>query len=134
MNARLEDLAEIRRYLRSKAAMLKINPSTTYDVLLAVTELVTNTLLYGYKGKPGFVEVEIRRESDALVVHIRDHAPPFDLTQTQPPDLSLPLEERPIGGLGIYLAKQVVNQMIYQCLPQGGNEVTLVFDQIDTGD
>jgi len=132
MIAGLEDLAEIRRYLRGRAAILQIDPSTIYDVLLAVTELVTNTLLYGYQEKSGFIEVEMGQESDSIVVRLRDRAPTFDLTQAPLPDLSLPLDERPIGGLGIFLARQVVNQLTYRSLPQGGNEVTLVFDQIHT--
>jgi len=128
LTAGVEDLADIRRYLRSKAATLHIDPSTTYDILLAVTELITNTLLYGYQEKSGFIEVEMGREGDVLVVHLRDHAEAFDPTQFPPPDISLPLEKRPLGGMGIYLTKQLVDRFTYQRLPQGENEITLAID------
>jgi serine/threonine-protein kinase RsbW len=126
--AGVNDLVEIRHYLRSKAAAMHIDPSTTYDIILAVTELVTNTLLYGYQEKPGFIEVKIGREGNALVVRLRDRAEMFDPTQVPPPDISLPLEKRPLGGMGIYLTRQLVDSFTYQRLPQGENEVTLAID------
>jgi serine/threonine-protein kinase RsbW len=128
LTARVEDLAEIRHWLRTKAARLHIDPSTTYDILLAVTELVTNTLLYGYQDKTGFIEVEMGREGDILVIHLRDRAEAFDPTQVPPPDISLPLDKRPIGGMGIYLTKQLVDRIAYSRLPQGENEITLAID------
>ena len=67
MIATVEDLADIRHYLRSQSAMLDIDPSTTYDILLAVTELITNTLVYGYQGKPGFIEVAMDKKGDEVV-------------------------------------------------------------------
>jgi len=131
-NAGLDDLAEIRRFLQNRAAELQVDPSTTYDILLAVTELVTNTMVYGYQKEPGFIEVEMYLENDSLTIHLRDHAAPFNPTRIPTPDLSLPLEERAIGGVGIYLAKQVVDQLTHRELPQGGNEVTLIIHQIST--
>jgi anti-sigma regulatory factor (Ser/Thr protein kinase) len=53
-------------------------------------------------------------------------APPFDPTRVPDPDLTLPLEERPLGGLGIYLIRQSVDKMVYRAVPEGGNELTLV--------
>jgi anti-sigma regulatory factor (Ser/Thr protein kinase) len=126
--AGVEHLAEIRHYLSSKAAALHIDPSTTYDILLAVTELVTNTLLYGYQEKSGFIEVQMGRQADVLVVHLRDQAEMFDPTKVPPPNTSLPLEKRPLGGMGIYLTRQLVDSFTYQRLPQGENEITLAID------
>lgn len=128
LTAGVEDLAKIRHWLRTKAAKLHINPSTTYDILLAVTELVTNTLLYGYQDKSGFIEVEMGRDGDDLVIHLRDKGEAFDPTLVPPPDISLPLDKRPIGGMGIYLTKQLVDRIAYQRLPQGENEITLAID------
>jgi len=132
--AGLDDLTEIRQFLESKAAELRVNPSTTYDIALAVTELVTNTVIYGYQKKPGFIEVEMCLDNDSLTIHLRDHATPFNPTLMPTPDLSLPLEKREMGGLGIFLARQAVDQLTYRELPQGGNEVTLVIHQISTRD
>jgi len=130
ITARLEDLALIRDYVRSRSTALNIDSSTTYDLLLAVTEIVTNTLVHGYQKEAGYVEVEISQEGDALVARLRDSATSFDPTQVLPPDLSLPLEKRPLGGMGIYLVNQLVDSLSHRNLPQGGNEITLVFNGI----
>jgi len=130
ITAGLEDLAPIRDYIRVRAAALKIDASTTYDLLLAVTEIVTNMLVHGYQKKAGFVEVEVNQEGNTLVVHLRDRAAPFDPTRVKPPDLSLPLEKRPLGGMGIYLVNQMVDTVSHRNLPQGGNEITLVINGI----
>jgi serine/threonine-protein kinase RsbW len=61
-----------------------------------------------------------------LVVCLRDHAPPFDPRSVLPPDPSLPLEVRPLGGMGVHLMKQLVDRVIHRVPPQGGNELTLV--------
>jgi serine/threonine-protein kinase RsbW len=130
LTAGLKDLVDIRSYLRKRAKALHLDSSTTYDLLLIVTEIVTNSLVYGYKGMPGLIEVEMIRDGDALVVRLRDQAEAFDPTQVLPPDLSLPLEKRPLGGMGIYLTRQLVDQFSYQRLQQGYNEITLVINQI----
>ena len=127
--ASLEDLDEIRDFISRQLADHGCDPDTTYDVQLAVVELMTNSIIHGYKGKPGYVEIEVEQNGTKMLVFVRDHAAQFDPTQALPPDLSLPLEQRCFGGMGIYLVKQIVNEMKYQPLPQGGNEVTLVINK-----
>ncbi len=63
--------------------------------VLAVDELAANTIVHGYRGQPGTIEVEIERTAEALMVRRRDQAPPFDPTRLAEPDTSLPLEQRP---------------------------------------
>jgi anti-sigma regulatory factor (Ser/Thr protein kinase) len=57
---------------------------------------------------------------------MRNEAPYFDPNQIPEPDMKLPLEQRPLGGMGIHLIRNILNQMIYRALPQGGNELILV--------
>ena len=102
------------------------DPAAEPDILLAVTEIVTNTLTYGYQDKPGWVEVLIRRKGDSLQVVLRDKAAPFDPTQVPDPDVHRPLKERLPGGLGIYLARHFVDRIAYRTTPEYGNEIMLV--------
>lgn len=89
---------------------------------LALEELLTNILSYGY-GDTAEHEIVIRLEiaGGAFQVTIVDDGLPFDPTQRPPPDTTLPLEEKPIGGLGIHLARSSVDEMRYA--REGGRNI-----------
>jgi serine/threonine-protein kinase RsbW len=126
IHAELNDLEEIRRFVEGEVSALNVPPAAIYDILLATTEAVTNIILHGYQKKPGLVEIEVKQDVDSVAVYIRDEAPQFDPTQLPTPDLSLPLENRPMGGMGIHLMRQFMDCIIYRITPQGGNELILV--------
>ncbi len=121
-----ENLGRIRRFAEETAMALGVDPAVIPDVVLAVDEAASNIILHGYQGRPGSIEIEVEREGDALVIRLRDEAAPFDPTSISSPDLSLPLEQRAVGGLGIFLIRQVVDEVTHRVTPQGGNELTLV--------
>jgi anti-sigma regulatory factor (Ser/Thr protein kinase) len=81
-----------------------------------VDEIATNIINYGYKGAPGST-LELRSEIDesTLTITIEDSAPAYDPQQRDTPEtLDLPMEERPIGGLGVFLAITGVDQFRYE--------------------
>ncbi len=125
-SAELKNLAAIRQFVQETAATLQADPNALHDLILAVDEMAANVMVHGYRGNPGTVEVEVRPEGSALKVRLRDHAPPFDPTLHPIPDLTLPLEERPVGGLGVYLTRTLMDEVTYRVTLQGGNELTLV--------
>ena len=124
--AELKNLSEIRRFIQEAASALGFDPAMTHNVPLAVDEAVTNIIVHGYQCQGGAIEIEVSREGDALVIRLRDEAAPFDPTNTPLPDLTLPLEQRSPGGLGIHLIRQIMDEMTHRVTPQGGNELTLV--------
>ncbi len=126
VSAQLGNLAVIRDFIAEAAGALGIKDDGTFDVVQAVDELATNVIVHGYRGQPGTIGLQVRRESNRLIVILSDHAPPFDPTLVPPPDLSLPLDQRPIGKLGLVLARRELDEMIYHAPPQGGNELTLI--------
>jgi serine/threonine-protein kinase RsbW len=128
--AKLSELETIRRFVEEQAAALRIDPSATYDLMLAVNEIVANTIIHGYRKQPGPIEVAVRQVGDGCEIRVRDQAPPFDPTQTPLPDLHAPLAKRRLGGMGIYLARQLMDSLAYRATPDGGNEVTLVKHRI----
>ena len=125
ISAKVSNLARIRRYVEQRAATLKIPREVIRDMVQAVDESASNIILHGYRGEPGTIEVEIRKEGDSLVAYLRDQAPPFDPTSVPPPDLTLPLHKRPMGGLGVYLVKQLMDSVSHRLLPDGSNELSL---------
>lgn len=123
--AELENLAVIRNFVRDSATALGVDPAVVPDLLLAADEAATNVIVHGYQGRQGTIEIEVAREAMDVVIHVRDNAPPFDPTSAPSPDLTRPLEERSPGGLGIYLIRQYMDEVIHRITPLGGNELIL---------
>jgi serine/threonine-protein kinase RsbW len=119
-------LEMLRSFVETRARELGLGPSAVYDLLLAANELVTNIMTHGYQGSLGLIEVEMRRSGSAVEVVLRDAAPVFDPTSVAAPDTTLPLDRRPVGGLGIHMARHFVDSITHRALPQGGNELVLV--------
>ena len=128
VDADVQNLAEIRHFVEASANALQVAPAVVREVVLAVDEAATNIILHGYQGQAGFIEISIERQGVSLVIHLYDQAPPFDPTQVPAPDLTLPLEERPVGKLGVYLIRHFMDDVIYKTSPQGGNHLILMKD------
>jgi serine/threonine-protein kinase RsbW len=126
IRAELKQLEVLRRFVEEQTRALGVEPSAVYDILLAVEELATNIMVHGYRDPSGTIEVELRRLGDALEVRLRDQAPPFDPTLVAAPDTTLPLDLRPLGGMGIHLARHFMDSIIHRALPEGGNELILL--------
>jgi len=123
--ADLHNLAAVRRFVSEEAEGLESGRAAIEDMIQAVDESVTNVIRHGYEGQPGTIDIEVGREGDDLVVRIRDYAPQFDPTTHPSPDLTLPLERRPFGGLGIHLSRECTDAVVYRVAPDGANELTL---------
>ncbi len=95
------------------------------DLQLAAEESVVNTIVHGYRGTEGEVSVHIEVNSQSIRVRIEDHAPRFDPLSLPVPDMETDLAERPVGGLGIFLMRQMVDEAHYQYL-DGKNILTLI--------
>jgi serine/threonine-protein kinase RsbW len=126
ISADVSFLVVIRRFVQAAAEAAQVAAGAIEDLVHAVDELSANIILHGYDGAPGMVEVRCQAASDTFVVILRDTAPAFDPTTHVDPDLNVPLEERGVGGLGIYLSRKMMDEMRYQRLASGENELTLV--------
>jgi serine/threonine-protein kinase RsbW len=91
---------------------------------LVIEELVSNTIKYGYDdGGEHTIRVVVRFEGGALSIEVRDDGHAFNPLEQANPDLSLPAEERPIGGLGLHLVRQMTDEVRYE-RQNGENVVT----------
>ena len=123
--AELPNLAVIRRFVEETATALKADRDAMDDMIQAVDESATNIIVHGYRDQPGHIEIEVIQEGNVLVVRLRDQAPLFDPTRAPPSDVTLPLERRPFGGLGIHLTRRFTDSVTYRITSEGGNELTL---------
>ncbi|MCC7359501.1 MAG: ATP-binding protein [Anaerolineales bacterium] len=119
-------LVVIRRFVQVAAAQRGLADRAVEDVVHAVDELSANIILHGYAAAPGLIAVRCWAEAGALHISLRDQAPAFDPTTRPDPNLDVPLEQRPVGGLGIFLSRKMLDDLRYQRLPSGENLLTLV--------
>jgi putative intracellular protease/amidase/anti-sigma regulatory factor (Ser/Thr protein kinase) len=115
--ASLDSLEAIASSVLAAADAAGLDPRASYHLRLAVDEFVTNIVLHGYAGAvaAGTVDVRIEMDDEALGVILEDTGASFDARRVPPPqDLHLPLEQRRMGGLGVYLALQGVDDFTYE--------------------
>ena len=81
---------------------------------LALDEIVSNIILHGYRdSEPHHIAVTLSLDAGFLEVELTDDAPSFNVLEKDDPRTDLPLEQRPTGGLGIYLVKRLMDEMDY---------------------
>jgi len=102
----------------------------TMDLLLCCEELLTNIISYGFAAErpPGtrYVQVTIATRPGCVTLELSDNAEPYNPLLRPDPDLTLDVEERPIGGLGIYFVKRIMDELHYEAIAQGqGNRLTM---------
>ena len=113
----LDSLALIRGYVRAAAAEAGLDKKRAYRLELAVDEIATNIVNHGYReaGRTGDVVVRARIDARQLTITLEDTGLPFDPRRlTRPEQIDLPLADRPIGGLGIFLAMENVDEFRYE--------------------
>jgi len=113
----LDSLSAIGQYVMQAAAEAGIERKRAYQLRLSVDEIVTNIIVHGYQeaGRSGDVGIWAEVRPNALSIVVEDSAVPFDPWSIPEPDsLDKPIEERDIGGLGIYLAIRGVDEFRYE--------------------
>ena len=98
----------------------------TFRISLVVDELAQNVVDYAYIDTPGDVEVAVTSTDETVVIEITDEGKPFDpLTEAPAPDLTSPIESRPIGGLGVHFTKTLMDDVEYR-RESGQNRLRIV--------
>jgi serine/threonine-protein kinase RsbW len=124
--ADVEQLAQVRRFTRERAGASGLGGRALEDLVCAVDEGATNMIVHGARDGGGPIEVEVRRQGEAVVVRLRDRAPVFDPTGRPEPNLDAPLEARRLGGMGVHLMRTLTDEFRHVARRGGGNVVTLV--------
>ena len=110
----IEQIPTLSEWIEELGLPVELN----MPINLALEETVTNVMLYAYPGKSGHVFVEFVEnyagEDRELVFTIMDCGIPFDPTKQAEADTTLSVEERPIGGLGIFLVRQLMDEVSYR--------------------
>jgi len=124
--ATVENLARMRSFVDEAATRMGAGSDCIANMVLAMDEAATNIILHGYCNEPGCIEIEVAYKDDTLMVTLRDQAPLFDPRLVPEPCIDLPLDKRPLGGLGVYIMRHLTDELRYRVTADGKNELTLV--------
>lgn len=124
--AYLESLNEFREFLKEHLASTPgVTDEVLYDVQLAVDEACTNIITHGYAGlDPGSIILDLEVHPRQLTVTITDFGHSFEPDSTPIPDVDAPIEERELGGFGLFFIQQSMDEMDYQ-VTEDGNKMIL---------
>jgi len=112
--AELESLQIFRDFITDCCARYEIPNDTVLDLKLAVDEACTNVITHGYKGMdPGSIILSFRIQPYRILVQITDFGHVFEPVAGPKPDVEAALEDQELGGLGLYLIYQTMDNIDY---------------------
>lgn len=101
------------------------DPALQFKLRLCIEEVVENIVSYAYNNGEGPMEAGIECGNGNISIVFKDEGVPFDPLAKPDPDITLSAEDRPIGGLGIFLCKQMMDDVRYS-YEDGHNVLCLV--------
>ena len=111
----IEEISKLEGFMETIGEATGIDLSLVVSLNLALEEAVTNVISYAYpEGQEGTVDIDVRATKEQLEFVISDSGIPFDPTTKEDADITLGVEERPIGGLGIFLVRQLMDTILYE--------------------
>lgn len=113
----VQEVPLLEAFVETFAEQHSIDPALTMSLNLALEEAVVNVMNYAYPvGTVGDVYLSADETDGVATFVLTDRGTPFDPTATPPPDITLQAQDRPIGGLGIFLVNQIMDTVAYQRL------------------
>jgi serine/threonine-protein kinase RsbW len=124
--AYLESLNDFRSFIKDHCASVPgLSDEILYDIQLAVDESCTNIISHGYAGlDPGSIILDLEIDSDRILISLTDFGHSFEPGNAPAPDIDAPIEERELGGFGLFFIQQSVDDMNYQ-VTEDGNKMLL---------
>jgi serine/threonine-protein kinase RsbW len=123
----LNNLETICDYVTNYAKQAGLNEAETYAVQLAVDEASTNIIEHGYGQEcPERIDITCEVLEDGLKIVIYDDAEPFNPESVPDPEMNVSLEELKPRGLGIYLIRQMMDEVRYEPTQDRGNTLTMI--------
>jgi len=112
--ARIENLGRFMNSVSECARAQGFDQRKISEIELATEEALVNICNYSYPEEPGDVEINCKMENGRFIIEIIDSGIPFDITSLVDPDITSDIAKRKIGGLGVFLTKQMMDEVRYR--------------------
>jgi serine/threonine-protein kinase RsbW len=111
----LKELDRLNEEIESFNSINSIPVDIAFKINLAAEEIVTNIIKYGYdQPKEDIITIDIQKNDGSIIILVSDSAKEFNPLLKDDPDTTLSLNERKIGGLGIFFAKELMDEIEYK--------------------
>ena len=119
------EISKLAIFIEELGEEFGLSPELVFNLNLVLEEAVSNVILYAYpKEEHQTISLIARKKDNQLIFVLTDSGKEFDPTQAPDADITHSAEDRPIGGLGIFLIRQIMNTVEYQRI-EGKNVLTL---------
>ena len=110
----LREMGKVRAFLKKNLAGLDLNEEDLYKVELSLVEMCSNIMRYAYPGDKGEIVISAWHEEGKFYLEVRDSGVPFDPRQVKRPTLEEMINREQMGGLGIFLARKLMDGFLYR--------------------
>ena len=112
--AKLENLGKLHKFVRDQVMVTDFSKKDANQILIAAEEGIINILNYAYPDSEGEITIICEDTEKSFTITLKDQGIPFDPLSLPDPDVDLPIEDRKIGGLGIFMIKQIMDEVKYK--------------------
>lgn len=121
----IAEISKLNQFIEEIGDEFSLAPDLVFNLTLVMEEAVVNVINYAYpKEEHEKIYVSARLHGGSIIMVIADNGKEFDPTLAPEADITLSAEERPIGGLGIFLIRNIMNEVKYERI-EGKNILTL---------
>jgi anti-sigma regulatory factor (Ser/Thr protein kinase) len=116
IDAKVENVEEVTAFVKEELKLLNCSSKVLMQIEVAIDELFSNIAYYAYKNSQGKATVRVEVSNDPLAVLITfiDNGIPYDPLKKKDPNILLSADDRQAGGLGIYLVKKMMDEIVYE--------------------
>ena len=121
----ISEISKLNEFVEEVGTEFSLTPDVIFNVNLVLEEAVVNVINYAYpEEKHESIYLTAKLHEGSIVFVLTDSGLEFDPTEVPEADITLSAEDRPIGGLGIFLIRQIMNEVSYERI-DGKNVLTL---------
>ena len=123
----LENYKHLCSWLHGICNEWKLDKTLTNKLDMCAEEIFANVAFYAYPEEKGDIEIQLENTGNKIIFEFKDSGTAYNPLEKPDPDINLPPEERPLGGLGIYMVKEMADEISYR-REDNKNILTLIFN------